>query len=143
MKLIMLMLLRSMSILEKKFLKVAGVMLAMVNDIPAHYCNEALDDFWTLTQNPMSDYMNHDPLGELLTNVQDIVNDLISLILQTIEHGIPQTFADPAVVNFNAQRQIEAMPGTITPTKPISGARNVGEAFYTAKTAARAPEVFN
>src|SRR5438132_2351511 len=105
----------------------------MVNDIPADYENQSLDDHWTLSENPMSDYLNHDPLGEVLTNVQDITNDLISLTLQTIEHGIVQTWADPAVVNFNAQRQIEAMPGTITPTKPNGGTRNIGEAFYTSK----------
>jgi ribosomal protein L40E len=120
-----------------------GVKFVTVNDIPADYKNESLDDHWTLTENPMSDFLNHDPLGELLTNIQDIVNDLISLTLQTIEHGIAQTFADPALVNFNAQRQIEAQPGTLTPTKPVSGSRNIGDGFYTLKQAALAPEVMN
>lgn len=127
--------------LKKKFPH--GVKFVMVNDVPAEYEGESLDDHWTLTQNPMSDFLNHDPLGELLTNIQDIVNDLISLTLQTIEHGITQTWADPAVVNFNAQRQIEAMPGTITPTKPVSGSRNLSEAFYTTKSATLSAEVFN
>lgn len=125
--------------LKKKFPN--GVKFVQVNDTPADYKDESLDDHWTLTQNPMSDFLNHDPLGELLTNIQDIVNDLISLTLQTIEHGIAQTFADPAVVNFNAQRQIEAQPGTLTPTKPTSGSRNIGESFYTIKQASLAPEV--
>ncbi len=127
--------------LKKKFPN--GAKFIMVNEVPAHYEDESLDDHWTLTQNPMSDFLNHDPLGELLTNVQDIVNDLISLTLQTIEHGIAQTWADPAVVNFNAQRQMEAMPGTITPTKPVSGSRNLSEAFHTSQTASLSPEVFN
>jgi hypothetical protein len=120
-----------------------GAKLVLVNDIPAEYEGESLDDHWTLSENPMSDFLNHDPLGELLTNIQDIINDLISLTLQTIEHGMTQTWADPAVVNFTAQRQIEAMPGTITPTKPVSGSKNIGEAFYTSKTASLSPEVFN
>jgi hypothetical protein len=120
-----------------------GAKFVMVNDVPADYENESLDDHWTLTQNPMSDFLNHDPLGELVTNIQDIVNDLISLTLQTIEHGITQTWADPAVVNFNAQRQIEAMPGTITPTKPVAGSRNIGEAFYSSKSASLSTEVFD
>jgi len=127
--------------LKKKFPN--GVKLVRVNDVPVDYEDENLDDHWTLTRNPMSDFLNHDPLGELVTNVQDIVNDLISLTLQTIEHGISQTWADPAVVNFNAQRQIEAQPGTITPTKPVAGSRNVGEAFYTSQTASLSPEVIN
>src|SRR5579863_832006 len=91
----------------------------------------------------MSDFLNHDPLGELLTNIQDIVNDLISLTLQTIEHGIAQTFADPGVVNFAAQKQIEAMPGTITPTKAVAGSRNIKDGFYTSQLASLSPEVMN
>lgn len=117
-----------------------GVRVDLVNETVAGCEAEKLDDHWTLTKNPLADYLNHDPLGELLTNIQDITNDLISLILQTIEHGIEQTWADPAVVDFNAQGQIEAQPGTITPTKTVTGKR-VSEAFYSTKTAALAPEV--
>ena len=128
-------------VLKKKFPD--GVKLVLVNDVVAEYCSECLDDHWTLTMNPMSDYLNHEPLGELLTNIQDITNDLISLMLQTVEHGIAQTFADPAIVNFNAQRQIEAQPGTLTPTKPMAGGRKVSEGFYNLQTASLSPEVFN
>jgi hypothetical protein len=119
-----------------------GAKVVMVNEIVADYESEALDDAWTLTKNPLSDYLNHNPSGELLTNIQDILNDLISLTLQTIEHGIAQTFADPAVVDFNAQRQIEAMPGTLSPTKPTAGTRNIGESFFSVKQANLSPEVF-
>jgi hypothetical protein len=78
----------------------------------------------------------------MLTNIQDIVNDLISLTLQTIEHGITQTWADPAVVNFEAQEQMEAAPGYITPTKLQGGARNISEAFFSTKSASLSAEVF-
>jgi hypothetical protein len=127
--------------LHKKFPD--GARFVMVNDIPAEYENESLDDHWTLTQNPMSDFLNHDPLGELVTNIQDIVNDLISLTLQTIEHGIAQTFADPAVVNFAAQKQLEAQPGTLSPTKPVSGSKNIKESFFSLQLASLSPEVMN
>jgi hypothetical protein len=119
-----------------------GANVVMVNEIVADYENESLDDCWTLTKNPIHDYLNHDPLGELLVNIQDIVNDLISLTLQTIEHGIEQTWADPAVVNFNAQGQIEATPGYITPTKIQGGAKNISDAFFSTKAASLSPEVF-
>lgn len=119
-----------------------GAKVVMVNDICADYENEALDDCWTFTRNPLHDFVNHDALGELLTNIQDIVNDLISLTLQTIEHGIAQTWADPAVVNFAAQEQIEAAPGYITPTKLQGGAKNISEAFFSTKSASLSPEIF-
>jgi hypothetical protein len=126
--------------LKKKFPD--GCKVDLVNDIVVCCENACLDDVWTLSKNPMSDYMIHEPLGELATNIQDITNDLISLTLQTIEHGIAQTFADPAIVNFNAQRQIEAMPGTLNPTKPVSTSKNIGEGFYTLQTASLSPEIF-
>jgi hypothetical protein len=102
--------------------------------------NEKLDDSWTLTYNPLSDYLHHDPLGLLLTSIQDITNDLVSLVLQTIEHGIPQTFADPEVLNFDQYRQSEATPGAIYPAKPRSG-KGVGESFYEVKTATLSGEI--
>lgn len=117
-----------------------GVKAVVVNDQVADGYNENLDDSWTLTYNPLSDYIHFDPLGLLLTSVQDITNDLVSLVLQTIEHGIPQTFADPKVLNFNAYRNAEVIPGGIYPATPKSG-RPLGEGFYEVKTATLSQEV--
>lgn len=127
-----------MKTLAKKFPN--GAKVVFINDEFAEACNESLDDYWTLTHNPLSDFIHHDPLGLLLVSIQDITNDLISLILQTIEHGIGQTFADPTVVDFDAYRQSEAIPGGIYEAKPKSGAR-LGDAFHEVKTATLSPEV--
>jgi hypothetical protein len=117
-----------------------GVKVCVVDDQIAHAENSALDDSWTLTYNPLSDYIHFDPLGLLLTSVQDITNDLISLVVQTIEHGIPQTFADPKVLNFNAYRNSEVIPGGIYPATPRSG-KPLGEGFYEVRTATLSQEV--
>ena len=117
-----------------------GCKVVVVNDEVAHACNEALDDHWTLTQNPLSDHLHFDPIGLLLVSVQDITNDLISLVLQTVEHGIPQTFADPKVLNFNAYRNSEVIPGGIYPATPKSG-KPLSEGFYEVKTATLSQEV--
>jgi hypothetical protein len=117
-----------------------GVNVCMVNDLVADGKNESLDDCWTLTHNPLSDFIHFDPVGLLLTSVQDITNDLISLVLQTIEHGIPQTFADPKTLNFKAYRESEVIPGGIYPATPKSG-RPLGEGFYDIKTATLSQEV--
>lgn len=119
-----------------------GAKVVLIQDICAEYSAECLDDCWTLTKNPMHDFMNHDPQGELLTNIQDIVNDLISLTLQTIEHGIEQTWVDPAVVDLDGQQQIETAPGTLTAVKAQGGAKNISEAFYSTKAASLSAEVF-
>ena len=125
-------------LLKKKYPN--GAKVVLVNDEFAEACNEALDDCWTLTYNPLSDYIHFDPLGLLLVSIQEITNDLISLILQTIEHGIGQTFADPGVLNFNAYRQMESTPGGIYEATPKSG-KSIGDAFHEVKTANLSPEV--
>ena len=124
--------------LKKKFPN--GCKFVKINDTPAEALNEDLDDHWTIAQNPLSDYLHYDPIGTLLTSVQDITNDLISLVLQTIEHGIPQTFADPAVLNFDTYSQTEATPGSIYPATPKAG-KSVGDGFYEVKTATLSGEI--
>jgi hypothetical protein len=117
-----------------------GCKTVFINESFAEACNESLDDSWTLTYNPLSEYIHYDPLGLLLTSVQEITSDLISLVLQTIEHGISQTFADPTVLNFNQYRQTEAMVGQIFPAKAKSG-KTLQDAFFELKTATLSAEV--
>lgn len=117
-----------------------GVKVCLVNDEIGDVIPEKLDDHWELSYNPLADYLSHDPLGLLLTSVQEITNDLISLTLQTIEHGIPQTFADPQVLNFKGYSQSPSTPGGIYEAKPKSGQR-LGDAFHEVKTATLSAEV--
>lgn len=117
-----------------------GVKAVFVNDHFAEACNECLDDHWTSTRNPLADYLTDDPLGLLLTSIQDITNDLISLTLQTIEHGIPQTWVDDSVVDLDAYRQSEVLVGGVYPATPAAG-KSVGDAFHEVKTAVLSGEV--
>lgn len=117
-----------------------GVKVTWVNEEFACACNESLDDHWTILNNPLSDYLHFDPAGQNLVSVQEITNDLISLVLQTIEHGIGQTFADSRVLNFNAYEQTETTPGGIFPATPTSG-KSLSDAFHEIKTATLSGEV--
>lgn len=117
-----------------------GAKLVLINDIYADSCNENLDDCWTIMADPMSDYIHKRPMGSLLVNVQEITSDIISLALQTIEHGISQTFADPGVLNFEAYRQTEVLPGGVYPATAKSG-KTVGDGFFETRTATLSQEV--
>lgn len=123
---------------ERKF--PFGVRLDFVNEVFAAAYAEDLDDHWTIISNPTSNYVHYDPLGLLLTSVQEITSDLISLTLQTIEHGIGQTFADPSVLNFEQYSQTQAMPGAVYPAKAKTG-RALNDAFYQISTASLGREV--
>src|SRR5882672_632224 len=117
-----------------------GAKLVLVNDEWAEDENESLDDCWTIIKNPLSDYIHYYPTGSLLVSVQDITSDLISLVLQTIEHGIQQTFADPGVLNFEKYRQAETMPGGVYPAIPKTG-KSVSDGFFETRTATLSQEV--
>ena len=118
-----------------------GCKVTFVNDNFADACNSALDDCWTISYNPLADYIHHQPLGMLLVSIQEITNDLLSLILQTIEHGIPQTFADPTIMDFKGYKQLEVLPGSIIPTKTIASNRQISQGFYEVKTATLSAEI--
>lgn len=124
--------------LKRKFPN--GCKVTRVNGEFARVENESLDDHWTIAHNPLSDYLYNDPLGCVLTSIQELTNDLISLIVQTIEHGIPQTMADPNVLDFEEYRQVETAPGIIFPVKPKTG-KAIGDSFYQVKTATLSPEI--
>lgn len=117
-----------------------GVRVTAVNDNIAEYENESLDDCWTLTHNPLSDFLVFEPLGSQLVPTQELTNDIISLTEQTIEHGIPQTFADESVLDFKAYGQMESTPGSIFPAKARAG-KSVADGFYEVKTATLSQEV--
>tara|TARA_R110000868_G_scaffold124847_2_gene329822 strand:+ start:578 stop:2971 length:2394 start_codon:yes stop_codon:yes gene_type:complete len=117
-----------------------GCKVVFINDEVVEAFNESLDDHWSCIKNPLSDYLHFQPLGMLLTSVQDITNEIISLTLQTIEHGIPQTFVDPGVVNFKEYRQMETTPGALIPATPKSG-KSLSDAFHEVKTAMLSQEV--
>jgi ssDNA-binding Zn-finger/Zn-ribbon topoisomerase 1 len=119
-----------------------GAKVCLVNDICVEYKEEKLDDRWTLTKNPTGEYLTHQPLGELLINVQDIINDLISLALQLVEHGIIETWADPSVVNFSGRQQLESTPGAITAVKAQGANKNISDAFFSNSAAVLNPEIF-
>ncbi len=130
---------RDVEELKKKYPD--GVKVVYINDQLAKACNESLDDHWTLIKQPMSNYIHFQPLGQGLIPMQEMTNEMISLTLQTIEHGIPTTFADPGVLNFEAYSQLEATPGQVVPTKPLSSSKSVAEGFYEVKTATLSQEV--
>jgi len=117
-----------------------GAKVVFINDIYADSENENLDDCWTIMQDPMADFLHKRPLGAQLVNVQEITSDIISLALQTIEHGISQTFADPGVLDFEAYRQTEVLPGGVYPTISRTG-KTVSDGFFETRTATLSQEV--
>lgn len=101
---------------------------------------ESLIDHWTASESPISNFIHADPLLKPLIPVQDMKNELLDLTMQTIEHAVPQVFADPSVLNFNAYSKHNVRPGTVYPAKAKAG-HNLEQSFYTLHTASLSKEV--
>lgn len=111
-----------------------GCKITLVNDKVARVESEDLDEHWTFTQNPLASHIHAEPLGAPLIPIQEMRNELVVLKLQTVEYGIPETFADPQVLDFATYNKHEAGPGSIIPAKaPAGGTLDSG--FATLKTA--------
>jgi len=111
-----------------------GVKVVFVNEKVAECVPEKLDDHWTFTLSPMSNNVHAEPIGAPLLPIQEMRNELVVLKLQTIEYGIPETFADPQVLDFDRYNRKEATPGMIYPAKAPAGG-SLGDGFTTLKTA--------
>jgi len=124
--------------LKEKF--PAGVYTVFVNDVFAQAFDEDLDEHWTLTLHPLSEKIYADPLGKFCLPIQRMVDDVTSLTMDTIKHGIGITFADPRYFAFEKFGQTQSLPGAVYPMQtPPSG--NINNAFGQIKTANLSQEV--
>jgi len=102
--------------------------------------DEDVDKYWTIGQCGLSQYIHSDPLGQPLIPIQELTNVQLNLTAETIEHGIPSSFADPRVLNFEVYSRHEARPGVVYPARPLTGQR-LGDAFYESSRATLSKEV--
>jgi len=117
-----------------------GVYCVFVDDELAFLDSESMDDHWTASISPISGQIHAAPMGRVLVDIQDMTNEVINLTLETIEHGIPITFADPRIINFNKFNKTVARPGQIIPARNSTG-RTIGEGFAQLKTSTVSGEI--
>lgn len=110
-------------------------------EIFAEAYDEDFDDHWSVCPSGTSPYIHSDPMGDSLIPVQDMTNDLYNLVMMTIRHGIPLTFASPDVVDFDQFSKQEARPGDLYPADKAFGTRSLGEGFYSVQTTTLSKEV--
>ena len=117
-----------------------GLKAIFVNDIFVKAEVGSLKDEWTLSVNPVSKTIFSDPVGKPLVQPNEIKNELTNLTLQTIEHGIPQTFANEELFDFQAYRENKTKVGAIYPVRPQMG-RSLEQEFVTVKTASLSSDI--
>lgn len=117
-----------------------GCCVVFIGKTYAESRNENLDKYWTVGQAGLSRYIHADPLGQPLIPVQELRNVLVNLTVETIEHGIPSSFADPEVLDFDTYSKHEARPGMIYPAAVKPG-MSMQSAFYESSRSTLSQEV--
>jgi hypothetical protein len=107
-----------------------GCYAIFVNDELKYAVSESLDDHWTISQSPLSSFIHGEPLGTNLATVQDIQAEVDELELQTMEHGIPETFVKPSTLDLDLYKQGQARPGSMTPTLGAEPGEALAASFH-------------
>lgn len=125
--------------MKTKFPK--GCYAVIIEDrIVAEGRNEAMDEHWEFTEHPLSHFMHADPLGKPLAPIQELRNIATDLAIETFEHSIPETFADPTVLDFNKYSKEDSKPGMYFPAKAPQG-KTLADGFHTIKPATLSEEI--
>lgn len=112
-----------------------GACVVLVNDIFARAYDESMDDYWTISFNPLDSYIHGIPLGKPALDVQDAYNEAKNLGLAKHQFGLSETFVDTAVIDEESYRQQMAGPGYVTFAKSPSPGQPLGNYFFQTRTA--------
>lgn len=105
--------------LKEKYPK--GVYVVFINELFAEAYPEDLEEHWTFTINPLEERVCASPFGKSLIPVQEMINELIFLTMQTIQYGVPVTFYDVSKLDGQAFQDTTVSPGNMYPMTRGSG----------------------
>ena len=116
-----------------------GIYCAFVGKTLCEARDESMDEHWTITKAGPSKGVHADPLLQSMVPLQEIHNNLVNLFVMQVEYGIPATYADTEVFDFQGQAQQEVSPGYVYPVTPRPG-QSISDAFYSEKTTSLSKE---
>ncbi len=111
-----------------------GIKLTRIYDKLAEARGEKLDDVWSYCTPEATDYIYGDPLSVDHVHIQDLINDLVNIGVETLERAVPWMLADPSVVDFKQLRSRARRPAEVVPTIPGTG-RSLHESIANAPQA--------
>lgn len=117
-----------------------GAKVISINSRPAFCMPEVLEEHWTIGISSTSDSFHDDPLGKDLIPLNEMQNEIMQQVIETIKQAIPELFADPDVLNFKAYGKVEKRPGTVSPASPRAGF-GLDSAFFETRSATLPKEI--
>ena len=105
---------------DRKFLEdnfPDGALVAFVGETYAESRNESMDRHWKIAYPIEGDGQTTPSCGSLVVPVQDCLNDLTDLFMESAMKGIPVVWMDKGMFDLSALSKQKAGPGSHLPTK--------------------------
>jgi hypothetical protein len=118
-----------------------GLKVTMVQGEVVEMAAERLDEVWASCKPDTSEYIFADAVCKDYMGIQDIINDLYNLVVETMERAIPFMIADPLVLDVLQLEKQRGKPGQIIPAKAGVGS-SLQDSIFKAPTATVDPQVF-
>lgn len=96
--------------------------------------NEHLDKKWVIRNAMPGDGQNRNAIGTSEIQVQERINIMSNIQMETYDYGIPSVFADNEVLDFDQLANTTAEPSAMYPVRPRSG-QAVGNSFFVLQAA--------
>jgi hypothetical protein len=120
-----------------------GILITACGEEVLEYEHTNLDDHWTTSFDPRADFIHAEPCGSLAVPIQDAKVDMFNLGLQSIAHGIGETFVNPKTLDLNKYSKGTSTPGMLTQAKPPAPDRSLADGFFSLKPAILSSEYVN
>lgn len=106
---------------ELKALFPDGCYVAFAGDTYCESRNEVMDDHWRVMHAMPGDGQNRPSMGDSLIQINEQYNTMSNIEAENAEYGIPPTYADSKVVDFDALESQTAEPGSLIPISVRTG----------------------
>lgn len=119
-----------------------GVRVSLVQSEVIELFAERLDTVWAMCKPSTSEYIFADPICKDYLSIQDIVNDMYNIVVETMERAIPYVMADPLVLDVVQMSKQRGRPSQIIPAKAGVGAR-LQDSVFKAPVATVEPQMIS
>lgn len=106
-----------------------GAYVAYADGVVLDARNENMDDHWVVCHALPGDGQSREPIGGSLVPVQELVNELVNLEIDTARFGIPPIFYDTQLINGDQFQDTPVKPASMYAVKLGSG-QSLPNAMY-------------
>lgn len=116
-----------------------GCYLAQVGDVYVESRNESMDDHWRVMHALPGDGQDRNALGTSSISINERINTIDNITIETTEHGIPPTYAFSDVLDWDSLPNAQVEPGAFYEVTKGSVQR-VQDGIYTPEPAKVSPD---